>query len=129
MTRCNATAELVDANMRIIPGITLVCELEAGHNERQLVELGEHIPGGYRPPEDEWVGTARYYPATEHAHTLRWPDPTAAELAEVLDPDESFDLEVDIAPEAVLEQQQNAGIANGTVGPGQERDYPRGPEL
>ena len=119
MTRCNATAELVDANMRIIPGITLVCELEAGHNVDRSPEGSLEL--------GTWA--TRYLPGTEHAHTLRWPDPTAAELAEVLDPDESFDLEVDIAPEAVLEQQQNAGIANGTVGPGQERDYPRDPEL
>ena len=57
MTRCNATAYLVDADMRVIPDITVVCELE---------------------------------------------------LAEVLDPDESFDLEVDIAPAETIREQRIA---------------------
>lgn len=141
MTRCNATAELMDANMRIIPGITLVCELEAGHH----LDRREHPLGGLIDEADYgealleyqrrtgrnrwWGGDWRVVPATEHAHTLRWGDPTAAELAEVLDPDESFDLEVDIAPEAVLEQQQNNAIDNGVPMAGHERDYPRDTEL
>lgn len=33
MTRCTATAALMDANMQVIPGITLQCELELGHDD------------------------------------------------------------------------------------------------
>lgn len=120
MTRCTATAALMDADMQVIPGITLQCELEAGHTDPRYADPQPLYAGLHQPYEVE--------PGEPHAFTFRWGDPTAAELAEVLDPDESFDLEVDIADEATLEQQQNAGIDNGTVGPGEERDYPRIPD-
>lgn len=120
MTRCTATAALMDADMQVIPGITLPCELEAGHDSGPFPRYA---------PDDDPRGVRRIlmHP-TEHRHTLTWGNPSVDELAEVLDPDESFDLEVDIADEATLEAQQNAGIDNGTVGPGEERDYPRIPD-
>lgn len=108
MTQCNATAELMDASMQIIPGITLRCELELGHN----VELRGLMRGGrYDLLEQADVAPSLWnimpveHPATEHAFTFRWSDPTVDELAEVLDPDESFDLEVDIAPPDVIVAQ------------------------
>lgn len=120
MTQCSATAELVDANMQIIPGIILTCELEAGH----------HLAMSCDDPACPQAGIylAHGHAGSSHAFTFRWSDPTLAELAEVLDPDEDFDLEVDIAPEVALEQQQNAAIDNGVPMLGSERDYQRIPE-
>lgn len=113
--RCNATGELMTADMTIVPGVTLLCELSLGHRRECEWCRWEDGFGARKPVEHD-------HPE-QHAHTLRWPDPTTDELAEVLDPDESFDLEVDIADEALLEQQQNNAIANGE--PVDERDYPR----
>lgn len=95
MTRCTATGALFDGDMQIIPGITLQCELEAGHDDaRALYERGYlHEP-------------------IDHAFTFRWGNPSVDELAEVLDPDESFDLEVDIAPASAIRQQQRNSEAN-----------------
>lgn len=117
IARCTATAELVDANGAGV-GVFLRCELEAGHHVDRLEPL--YMGTTY-------LGRDRIA-ATEHAYTFRWAEPTEAELAEVYDPAESFDLEVDIADEAALEQQQNAAIDNGALGAGDERDYPRDPE-
>lgn len=129
MTRCNATAELVDANMQVIPGITLVCELEAGHHldrrEHPLGGLIDEVDYGEavleyerRTGRNRWWGDAwRVVPATDHAFTFRWADPTADELAEVLNPDEAFDLEVDIADEGTLIEQTAAAEDNGMFGP------------
>jgi hypothetical protein len=93
MTRCTSTAALFGGDMQLIPGITLQCELEAGHDTEPAV----------------WDDT--YTP--EHRHTLTWGNPSVDELAEVLDPNESFDLEVDIAPAETIREQRDATEATG----------------
>jgi len=72
----------------------LRCDREAGHDEDQLVGLGEHIPGGYREPRHEWIGTKRVYPATPHEARLTW-TPEAEPDLDLFDPDEVFDVVVD----------------------------------
>jgi hypothetical protein len=88
--RCDAVGALMVGG-RVVG--QLRCEKAAGHDERVLVGLGQVIPGGYRQPEDEWQGTARYYSATPHAMTLEW-TPEAEPDLDLFDPAESFDVEV-----------------------------------
>lgn len=80
MTRCTATGALMTEQMATMPGVTLPCDLEQGHQGA-------------------------------HQVTLTWFDPTVQELAEVLDPDEAFDLEVDIAPAEVIESVETIPVA------------------
>lgn len=90
MTVCGAVGALMVGG-RVVGQVR--CELDVGHDERVLVGLGEHIPGGYRRPEDEWHGTKRYYPATPHAMTLTW-TPEAEPDLDLFDPAEPFDVDV-----------------------------------
>ena len=89
MTSCGAVGALMVGG-RVVGQVR--CDLEARHDERVLVGLGEVIPGGYRRPEDEWHGTRRYYPATPHAMTLTW-TPEAEPDLDLFDPDEIFDAD------------------------------------
>ena len=95
MTRCTATGALMTEQMATMPGVTLPCDLELGHQGA-------------------------------HQCTLSWFDPTAQELAEVLDPDESFDLEVDIAPASAIRQQVRNGEANRDDAPPLDLSYDTG---
>ena len=67
----------------------LRCTREIGHDEDQLVGLGEH-----REPRHEWIGTRRVYPATPHEARLTW-TPEAEPDLDLFDPDESFDVDVE----------------------------------
>jgi len=91
-TRCPSTAT-------VEPGGALVrCTLDAGHDVDELVGLGEHIPGGGRA-HGEWVGTKRVFYGTLHEYVLTWGNPEGVDIdADIYDPDETFDLEVDIDP-------------------------------
>lgn len=92
MTACGAVGALMVGGKVVGQ---LRCERELGHDEDALVGLGEHIPGGYRPPRDEWIGTARVYPATPHAVTLEWTPEREPDL-DLFDPDERFDVNVEL---------------------------------
>lgn len=92
MTACGAIGALMVGG-RVVG--QLRCDREAGHDEDALVGLGERIPGGYRPPRDEWIGTRRVYPATPHGATLTW-TPEADPDLDLFDPDESFDVDVEL---------------------------------
>lgn len=95
MTRCTATGALMTEQMATMPGVTLPCDLELGHQGA-------------------------------HQCTFSWFDPTVQELAEVLDPDESFDLEVDIAPASAIRQQVRNGEANRDDAPPLDLSYDTG---
>tara|TARA_B100000700_G_scaffold313331_1_gene398195 strand:+ start:894 stop:1334 length:441 start_codon:yes stop_codon:yes gene_type:complete len=90
MSTCGAIGALTVGG-RVVGQVK--CDLEAGHDEDQLVNLGEHIPGGYREPRHEWIGTRRVYPATPHAMTLTW-TPEAEPDLDLFDPDEEMDVAV-----------------------------------
>jgi hypothetical protein len=92
MTACGAIGALIVGG-RVVG--QLRCDRELGHDEDALVGLGERIPGGYRPPRDEWIGTRRAYPATPHGATLEW-TPEADPDLDLFDPDESFDVDVEL---------------------------------
>lgn len=95
MSTCGAIGVMLIAGREVA---AMTCGLERGHEVDQLVGLGEHIPGGYREPRHEWIGTARVYPATPHRALLEWTDVMmdARPDADLLDPDETFDVDVDL---------------------------------
>lgn len=92
MTACGAVGALVVGG-RVVG--QLRCDREAGHDEDQLAGLGEHIPGGYREPRHEWIGTRRVYPATPHEARLTW-TPEAEPDLDLFDPGEAFDVDVEL---------------------------------
>lgn len=92
MTACGAVGALMVGG-RVVG--QLRCDREAGHDEEQLVGLGEHIPGGYREPRHEWIGTKRVYPPTPHRVTLEWTPERDPDL-DLFDPGERFDVDVEL---------------------------------
>jgi hypothetical protein len=81
MTQCLSTAQ-------VMPGGAIIrCELEAGHDQPTFEGIGHDGPI-YRDD------------ATLHRFTLVWGNPEGVEIdPDLYDPDEHFDLEVDIDPE------------------------------
>jgi hypothetical protein len=90
MTQCPSTAQ-------VMPGGAIIrCELEAGHDN--VVEVRLMV----------WEG------GTPHSCTLTWTDPKGVVIdPELYDPDEKFDLEVDIDP--VVEASHPPTNLCGTV--------------
>ena len=80
MTQCPSTAQ-------VMPGGAIIrCELEAGHDVPTFEGVGHDGPI-YRDD------------ATPHSFTLTWDNPDGVEIdPDLYDPDEVFDLEVDIDP-------------------------------
>lgn len=93
MTRCTSTAYLIVEGREVA---VLPCDLEAGHevsvgpldNPEAIALAGARLAAG------------RPFAATPHQRTLTWDNPESLieSWPEWDDPDESFDLEVDIAP-------------------------------
>lgn len=89
----------------------LKCSLEAGHDEPRYVSPQPLGAGLTQPLEAE--------PGTPHECTLRWENPESIieSWPEYDDPDEGFDLEVDIAPaEVVKSAERTADLNNGGLG-------------
>lgn len=102
MTNCPSIAYIVvnGAEVAMIP-----CTLERGHDDPAPAVIERHPNGQpYR---------IRLEP-TPHAHTLTWTNPEGLldSWPEWSDPDESFDLEVDVAPDEVIAQQERNARAN-----------------
>jgi len=85
-TRCPSTAT-------VEPGGALVrCTLDAGHDvEFTAMASGPLVTGR------TVIGTV---PATVHEYVLTWANPEGVDI-DIYDPDETFDLEVDIVHELI----------------------------
>lgn len=102
----------------------LRCTLEAGHNDGPFPKVLErpvwHPASDEAPELGYWSGMTRVQlEATPHQHTLKWDDPEGLidSWPEYDDPDEGFDLEVDIAPaEVVKSAERTADLNNGGLG-------------
>lgn len=131
MTHCNSTAYIVVDGREV--GM-LACELDEGHHDdRRLHPLGGIIdevdyPDAMREydarvtephRQDAWP----ILPGTPHARTLTWADVTPDDIDEAFDPDEAFDLEVDIAPAEVIEHQARVTADAEPVEPAPGADY------
>lgn len=97
MTGCPSIAYIVADGREVA---MIPCQLEAGHDEPTPIWAVDV------PVELRRVGVVepmRYLDPEPHAHTLTWTNPEGMldSWPEYADPDESFDLEVDIEPDAV----------------------------
>lgn len=98
MTGCPSIAYIIVEGREVA---MIPCTLERDHDVDE-----------YDMPRTE--GDHPFRPATPHAHTLTWSNPEGMldSWPEYADPDEVFDLEVDIAPDEVLTAAERTAELN-----------------
>lgn len=118
MTQCPSTAQ-------VMPGGAIIrCELELDHDDPVAVIAGDTLPtlqvNYYRAVEAGETILGKL-PGTPHSCTLTWANPEGVVIdPELYDPDETFDLEVDIDPavEAYICQPCTDGVHWRCADPG-----------
>lgn len=109
MTACPSVAYLVVDGREVA---MLRCSLEAGHDvERWANGLGDLLDAAAYARHNSLGGESLpKIDPTPHEARLTWDNPEGLldSWPEYADPDEGFDLEVDIAPAEVVESQAHA---------------------